>query len=161
MNDLLLIGAALSDQNRVRALAQLEQGELCVCQIIELLQLSPSTVSKHMSILRHAGLVEARKDGRWMYYRLPGPRGESSPAALDAVKWVRRALQGDTRVASDRQRVEAIKCENPEDLCKRQLCKPAVGKTPASENSTCCSSAPATPVAVKWRKGSPKPSRAT
>ncbi len=78
MDDLLLIGSALSDRNRVRALAQLQGGELCVCQIIELLQLSPSTVSKHMSILRHAGLVEARKDGRWMYYHLPSARDGSS-----------------------------------------------------------------------------------
>src|SRR5882724_4823878 len=114
MNELLLIGAALSDQNRVRALAQLEGGEMCVCQIIELLQLSPSTVSKHMSVLRHAGLVEARKDGRWMYYRLPNGRGESSAAAIDAVKWVRRSLAGDVRVAADRKRVAAIECENPE-----------------------------------------------
>jgi DNA-binding transcriptional ArsR family regulator len=46
-------------------------GELCVCQIIELLGLVPSTVSKHMSILKQAGLVENRKEARWMYYRLP------------------------------------------------------------------------------------------
>ncbi|CAN5517878.1 hypothetical protein BH10PLA1_BH10PLA1_17930 [soil metagenome] len=152
MNELLLIGSALSDQNRVRALVQLEGGEMCVCQIIELLQLSPSTVSKHMSILRQAGLVEARKDGRWMYYRLATSRGESSVAAIEAVKWVRRTLAGDKLVADDRRRVEAILCENPEDLCKRQMCK---------SDSTCCSSAPATPAAARWQKGSRKLSKAT
>jgi AhpD family alkylhydroperoxidase len=46
-------------------------GELCVCQMIELLGLAPSTVSKHISILRPAELLESRKDGRWIYYRLP------------------------------------------------------------------------------------------
>jgi len=48
----------------------LSGGELCACQIIEMLGLAPSTVSKHMSILRQAGLVETRKEGRWIYYRL-------------------------------------------------------------------------------------------
>jgi len=48
----------------------LRHGELCVCQLIELMGLSPSTVSKHLSILRDAGLLDSRKDGRWVYYRL-------------------------------------------------------------------------------------------
>jgi ArsR family transcriptional regulator len=46
-------------------------GELCVCQLIKMLGLAPSTVSKHMSILRQARLVQARKEGKWMYYRFP------------------------------------------------------------------------------------------
>ncbi len=67
----LSIARALSDENRVRALMMLSRGELCVCQLIEMLGLAPSTVSKHMSILRQARLVDASKHGRWMYYRLP------------------------------------------------------------------------------------------
>ena len=50
----------------------LRQKEFCLCQIIELVGLAPSTVSKHMSILKQSRLVNSRKDGRWMYYRLPG-----------------------------------------------------------------------------------------
>lgn len=64
----LFITKALSDLSRVRLLSALEQGELCVCQLIALLKLAPSTVSKHMSILRQAGLVSSRKDSRWVYY---------------------------------------------------------------------------------------------
>ena len=64
------IGLALSDSTRVRLLHALRGGELCVCQLIELVGLSPSTVSKHLSILRDAGLVDSRKDGRWVHYRL-------------------------------------------------------------------------------------------
>ena len=60
MNDLLTITNALADEGRLRALAALFPGELCACQIIELLGLAPSTVSKHMAILRHAGLVQSR-----------------------------------------------------------------------------------------------------
>jgi ArsR family transcriptional regulator len=59
------IAKALSDANRVRALMLLTDGPLCVCQIIEMLGLAASTTSKHMSILRQAGLVEADKQGRW------------------------------------------------------------------------------------------------
>ena len=70
MLETLNITKALSDENRIRALMMLTGGELCVCQIIEMLGLAPSTVSKHMSILRQAGLVETRKEGRWIYYRL-------------------------------------------------------------------------------------------
>jgi ArsR family transcriptional regulator len=76
MNDVLNVAKALADANRLRALMALGAGELCVCQLIEMLGLAPSTVSKHLSILHQAGLVEVRKEGRWMYYRLPG-RGAS------------------------------------------------------------------------------------
>ena len=69
MFSFMAITRALSDQNRVRTLMALRDLELCVCQIIELLELAPSTVSKHMSILANARLVEGRQDGRWRYYR--------------------------------------------------------------------------------------------
>ena len=72
MWDFMAVTKALADENRVRMLLALQKQELCVCQIIELVKLAPSTVSKHMSILRSAHLVDARKDGRWMYYRLAG-----------------------------------------------------------------------------------------
>ena len=65
MRAFLAIAKALADENRARALMALGGGELCLCQIIEVLGMSPSTVSKHMSILHQAGLVERRKDGRW------------------------------------------------------------------------------------------------
>ena len=70
MKQFLDITSALSDETRLRALLSLREGELCLCQIIEILTLAPSTVSKHMSVLREAGLVTARKDGRWQYYQL-------------------------------------------------------------------------------------------
>ncbi len=70
MKQALQVFGALSDENRVRMLFALRHGELCVCQLIELMGLSPSTVSKHLSILRDAGLLDSRKEGRWVYYRL-------------------------------------------------------------------------------------------
>lgn len=80
------LSGALSDENRLRALLSLRNGELCVCIITEILKLAPSTVSKHMSILRDAGLVLSRKEGRWIYYRLQAePDRGVELAALDLL----------------------------------------------------------------------------
>ena len=61
---------ALSDSNRVKVLKMLEGRELCVCEIQPLLGLSQSTVSKHLKALEDAGLVDKRKEGQWVIYRL-------------------------------------------------------------------------------------------
>ena len=60
------VAKALSDETRVRILAMLSFGELCVCDIIDVLGLAPSTVSKHLSILYQAHLINARKEGKWI-----------------------------------------------------------------------------------------------
>jgi ArsR family transcriptional regulator, arsenate/arsenite/antimonite-responsive transcriptional repressor len=66
MRDVLAITNAMADDSRVRAVLALKHGQPCVSQIVELLGLAPSTVSKHLSILPHAGLVESRKTDRWV-----------------------------------------------------------------------------------------------
>jgi len=71
MQAILAITKALADENRLRALMMLREQEWCACQVIEVLGLAPSTVSKHMTILRRAGLVMARKEWWWMHYSLP------------------------------------------------------------------------------------------
>jgi DNA-binding transcriptional ArsR family regulator len=115
MREFLSIAKALSDESRARVLMFLGGGELCLCQIIEMLGLAPSTVSKHMTVLHHAGLVDARREGRWTYYRLPG-RG--APAYVrQAVRWVRGALQGDQRVLEDARRLEVVRKTSKEKLC--------------------------------------------
>jgi ArsR family transcriptional regulator len=116
MRDVVTIVKALADENRLRALLALRNRELCVCQIIELLGLAPSTVSKHMSILRQARLVEGRKAGKWMYYRLAGK--EASPAVRSALAWARASLSGDRRIRADAKRVENIHRQEPE-ACKK------------------------------------------
>jgi DNA-binding transcriptional ArsR family regulator len=115
MRELLAVARALSDGNRARVVMFLRRGELCLCQIIEMLGLAPSTVSRHMTVLRRAGLVEARKDGRWIYYRLPG-RG-ASPCVRAALPWVRRQLESDPRTAGDDRRRRAVCRKNLERLC--------------------------------------------
>jgi len=118
IRDFMTITKALADENRVRILAALHRGERCVCQIIELLDLAPSTVSKHLAILKQARLIEARKDGRWMHYRLADP--ESPRIAHDAIQWVMGALSKENQVVEDAKRMKAILRMDPEKLCCRQ-----------------------------------------
>lgn len=61
---------ALGDPIRLGAIEHLRQGELCVCDLCELLAVSQSKLSFHLKVLREAGLIEVRQDGRWNYYRL-------------------------------------------------------------------------------------------
>ena len=123
MRELLALTKALSDATRVRMLMALRGGELCVCQLIALTGLAPSTVSKHMSILRGARLVESRKDGRWMNYRLAGRRAPR--AARRALAWAFESLAGDERVAEDARRLESILAVPRGELCAR-----AAGRAP-------------------------------
>lgn len=114
----LRVTKALADLQRVRILMLLQAGELCVCQIIEQLGLAPSTVSKHLSILSSAGLVDSRKDGRWAYYRLP--RGSAGRFARPVWKWIRESLGNDETIRRDTEGLKKILACNPESLSRRQ-----------------------------------------
>ncbi|HEY3323235.1 MAG TPA: metalloregulator ArsR/SmtB family transcription factor [Planctomycetota bacterium] len=115
MRQFMNITKALADENRARTVMFLRHGELCLCQIIEMLQLAPSTVSKHMAILQQAGLVEHRKDGRWRYYRLPG---KSAPMSVrSAVGWVIESLGEEPKSAEDDKRLKAVMKRDIQDLC--------------------------------------------
>jgi DNA-binding transcriptional ArsR family regulator len=120
MRAFMNITKALADENRVRTLLSLRKGELCVCQITELFGLAPSTISKHLSILFQAGLVESRKDGRWIYYQLPG---KSAPVVVrEALDWIEKALAKNPHVLEDNKQLKKILRQDPAELCKRQ-CK--------------------------------------
>jgi ArsR family transcriptional regulator, arsenate/arsenite/antimonite-responsive transcriptional repressor len=118
MFSFMTITRALSDQNRVRTLMALDRRELCVCQIIELLELAPSTVSKHMSILANARLVEGRQDGRWRYYRLAG--NDAPDEAREAISWTFKSLSKTPQILKDTNRLKEILKIDPEVLCKVQ-----------------------------------------
>lgn len=70
MDDLICIFKCLSDETRLRILKLLENGELCVCDIFSALNLSQPKVSFHLAVLREAGLIRDRKEGRWIHYRI-------------------------------------------------------------------------------------------
>ncbi len=118
MNDLLRVTRALADETRLRILLAMRQQELCICQLIELLQLAPSTVSKQVSILREAGLVQARKDGRWVYCRLASRRG--NPLVRRAMDLVLEGAGESLRQAQDGDALNKILSMDPEVLCRKQ-----------------------------------------
>lgn len=109
---------ALADKNRLRLLLALQGRELCVCQMVELLGLAPSTVSKHLSILRAAGFVQSRKDERWMFYRLTG--SDAAAAAFEAMGWALRALAKDVQIAEDYRKLDKILQVDRSKLCRKQ-----------------------------------------
>lgn len=112
------IGLALSDATRVRLLYALRGGELCVCQLIELAGLSPSTVSKHLSILRDAGLVESRKDGRWVHCRLAAC--VDFPVVGRRAAPLFQALERAPELRADARRLASIRRASVEELCRQQ-----------------------------------------
>jgi ArsR family transcriptional regulator len=67
---------AFADHNRLRILYLLTKGEQCVCDLMDVLKMGQSKVSRHLSYLRKAGLVQSRKEGLWVYYALSKPSGE-------------------------------------------------------------------------------------
>ena len=115
MRDFMAITKALADEQRVRMLLALRRHELCVCQIVSLVGLATSTVSKHMSILKQARLVESRKEGRWIYYRLPSD--DLPPMVQQAMQWMFEHLAHDPQIERDQQRLDEICSVDPQELC--------------------------------------------
>jgi len=105
---------ALAHPARLRILAMLAPGELCVCQVTAVLGLAYSTVSAHLAELRGAGLIEERKDGRWVYYRLAAGGAEAVAMAISGI-------DGDPLIGVDRGNLERACCVPPAVLCDAGL----------------------------------------
>ena len=114
MRHLLSLTKALNDQSRLRLLMATRRGELCLCQLIELLELAPSTVSKHMTILQQAGLVDRRQEGRWAFYRLADARAPE--AVRQAIDWVVATLETSPETGRDDLEIDRIKNSALEEL---------------------------------------------
>ncbi len=106
---------ALAHPVRLRILALLGDGELCVCAITEVMGLAPSTVSQHLSDLRRAGFVTERKEGRWVHYALCG--GVSATSLLGLL---RDELAGDATLAADRRAVRGARDKGMPRACAPQ-----------------------------------------
>ena len=120
---------ALADATRLRILGLLLTGEVCVCDIHESLKISQPKASRHLAYLRRAGLVEARREGLWMYYRL----AETREPLVDAIR------QAVTHTLGH---VESIRRDADRLQKKTGCCLPTVVGTPSL---TCCSPGPAKP----------------
>jgi len=108
---------ALSDETRVRFLFALRHGELCVCQLIALTDLAPSTVSKHLSILRDSGVIDARKVGRWVYYRIT--EQSDFPVTGKQASPIFQSLENSPEIQADDKKLKRICREDINVLCRK------------------------------------------
>lgn len=118
MRELLAITKALADENRLRAIGLLRDREICLCQIVEVLDLASSSVSRHMAILQQARLVESRKQGRWAYFRLA--EDEAPRPVHEVLEIILASLSSDKQAKADQKSLKAVLKIEPEELCRRQ-----------------------------------------
>jgi ArsR family transcriptional regulator len=108
-----LMFRACSDPTRLRILGLLRGGELCVCDLVAVIGSPQPTVSRHLAYLRRAGLVLARRDGLWAYYRLAPASGKVHRALLDCLEHCAAELP---RIARDAERAKTC-CTRPSGCC--------------------------------------------
>jgi ArsR family transcriptional regulator len=108
---------ALGDRNRLRILASLLcHNELCACQIHEWLGVTGATASKHLSLLVDNGLIESRKEGRWVHYRI----NRNNPAIRPLINWIKKQVELDDALQSDLKKLEPVASCTPLELRKKQ-----------------------------------------
>lgn len=110
---------AVSDPTRIRILKLLGAGELCVCQIVAVLAIPQSTTSQQLGILNRAGLLNSRKEGRWVFYSLA--RKSDNPFVSWLIGSLDDLLEDDETIASDRERMEQLSRIPFDELCARDL----------------------------------------
>ena len=98
---------ALADRTRLRLLSLMGDTEVCVCFFVEILQTNQPKISRHLAYLRKAQIVDARREGKWMHYRIVEPPNEH---AARIFKEVRASLAEDAEMRRDRARLESICC---------------------------------------------------
>ena len=106
--DLVTLFAALADPTRLRLLNLMDGREVCVCYFVEILKQGQPKISRHLAYLRKAGIVEARRDGKWMHYRIERPDDARAVSILDATL---QSLKGDKDMQTDLARLGKACCE--------------------------------------------------
>ena len=98
---------ALGDSTRLRLLHLMNGREICVCYLVEVLNVPQPKISRHLAYLRRAGLVLARRDGKWMHYRLASP---SNRHAADILSTTLESISREPRMQDDLQRLNSACC---------------------------------------------------
>ncbi len=106
MRDLALFHAALSDPTRLRLLSLMKDREVCVCYLQEVLKTNQPKISRHLAYLRKAGLVEARREGKWAHYRL-----KKLHDGMDKIlSQTLFSLGHESQIRKDLQRLKQVGC---------------------------------------------------
>jgi ArsR family transcriptional regulator len=104
---LAVLFAALADTTRLRLLNLMAGREVCVCHFVKILGQSQPKISRHLAYLRKAGIVAARREGKWMHYSICAPADAAAGAILCAVL---AALGRDKQMLADRGKLERVCC---------------------------------------------------
>lgn len=102
-----LLFKALADQTRLRLINLIGDDEVCVCFFVEVLKTNQPKISRHLAYLKRAGVVAARREGKWMHYRLVEP---GDPHAARIFREVRSWLENNSAMMTDRARLRKICC---------------------------------------------------
>jgi ArsR family transcriptional regulator len=105
---LAVLLAALADPTRLRLLNLMDRRELCVCYFVEILRQSQPKISRHLAYLRKAGIMSARREGKWMQCRIEPPTEAGAAAILDATL---RSLKADRKMQNDSARLGKACCK--------------------------------------------------
>lgn len=106
--DLVRLFGALADPTRLRLLNLMNGQEVCVCYFVEILKQGQPKISRHLAYLRNAGVVSARRDGKWMHYSIEWPRDAAAASILSAVL---ESLKSDREMQADLERLGRVCCE--------------------------------------------------
>jgi ArsR family transcriptional regulator len=107
-SNLVPLFAALADPTRLRLLNLIAGREVCVCYLVEVLRQSQPKVSRHLAYLRKAGVVAARREGKWMHYRIQQPQ---DPAVASILAAALDSLQADPEMQADLARLSRACCQ--------------------------------------------------
>lgn len=121
-DDELMFFRALADRTRLRLINLMGDDEVCVCFFVAVLGAGQPKISRHLAYLRRAGVVSARRDGKWMHYRLVEP---TDPHAARIFKEVRAWLHQDPEMQRDRQRLIKVCCAPQPPIQLRGAPRPA------------------------------------
>ena len=105
--DLALFFQALGDPTRLRLLNLMGDQEICVCYFVEILNSPQPKISRHLAYLRRAGIVAARREGKWMHYRVVMP---PHPGAAEVLKQTLATLRGEKAMQADSARLAKACC---------------------------------------------------
>jgi len=106
--DLVKLFAALADPTRLRLLNLMNGREVCVCYFVEILKHGQPKISRHLAYLRRAGIVEARREGKWMHYRIERPQDTRAASILDATL---KSFETDRNLKADLVRLGQACCK--------------------------------------------------
>jgi ArsR family transcriptional regulator len=120
--DIEFLFRALADRTRLRLVNLMGDDEVCVCFLVEALKLTQPKISRHLAYLRRAGIVTARREGKWMHYRVSSPPDGHAAGIFAAV---RSALAEDKEMQLDRSRLVKLCCSSAVPAPLKRAPKPA------------------------------------